>query len=97
MHYNLAWFATIMEDSARWAPRLTTPPVQVGFQHCHRDGVDWVFVTHPSYVRPGEHEAPVTPGAAGSLPGCLRHALYQHTLIAGIALAQLSTCETHRL
>ena len=27
--------------------------VQVGFQHCHRDGVDWVFVTHPSYVRPG--------------------------------------------
>jgi len=26
---------------------------EVGFFHLHRDGVDWVFVDHPSYQRPG--------------------------------------------
>ena len=37
----------------------------VGFFHCHRDHVDWVFVDHASYHRAGEP----TPAAAWRVRG----------------------------
>ena len=50
---------------------------QVGFQHCHREGVDWVFVTHPSYVRPGVAQACISLRSvfSGTLLRCLMAAL----------------------
>ncbi len=29
---------------------------EVGYFHLHRDGVDWVFVDHPSYQRQGARQ-----------------------------------------
>lgn len=51
---------------------------EVAFFHQHSDGVDWVFVDHPSYHRAGGYSFPVMPLCAPKpfplrrLPSCHR-------------------------
>lgn len=67
-------------------------PVQVtvNYYHTHQQGVDWVFVDHPCFQRPGEK--PKTINQRKKLP-CGRHGICQQRQLA-IGVLQPSSCSS---
>ena len=51
----IAWNCLRMDDACLQGPgmKVSVLDTEVGLYHHRSKGVDWVFVDHPSYPRPG--------------------------------------------